>query len=238
MRVCLVPLKIESKNLSANLRHFKARIERIAKDRLDIVCLPECAFTGYLYTDDDLSQYAEPIPGPTVAEMAQLALRHRVYICFGLLERTPSGVYNSAVLLDRQGQVALVHRKNVEKPPFINGHQVECVITELGKLGILICGDLFHKEVVGKVPNDLRLLLVPMARSFDGRSPDQERWQREERSAYLEAVQKARVPAVIVNALEIGTTEGSFGGAMVIDAEGRLVAESAHGTDEILIYDL
>lgn len=125
----------------------------------------------------------------------------------------------------------LIHRKNVEQPPFVNGNQVESVETEFGKLGILICGDLFHDEVVGKIANDLRLLLVPIARSFDGQSPDKERWEGEERSAYLEAVKKAKVPAVIVNSLEIGTEEGSFGGAMVIDVEGRLLAESPHGKD-------
>jgi predicted amidohydrolase len=237
MRVCLVPLKIESKNPSANLRHFKAQIERIAKDKLDLVCLPECAFTGYLYEEDDLSQFAESIPGPTVVEMAQVACKHQFYLCFGLLEHTASGVYDSPVLLDKQGQVLLIHCKNVERPPFTNGTQVECIETEFGKLGILICGDLFHNEVVGKVTNDLRLLLVPMARSFDGQSPDKERWEREERSAYLEAIKRAHVSTVVVNAVEIGTAEGSFGGAMVIDAEGRLLAESSHGTDGILMYD-
>jgi predicted amidohydrolase len=237
MRVCLVPLKIESRNPSANLRHFKVEIESIAEDKPDLVCLPECAFTGYLYEEDDLSRFAEPIPGPTVVEMAQVARRHQIYLCFGLLERTPSGVYNSAVLLDKQGQVLLLHRKNVEQSPFVKGTRVESVETDFGKLGILICGDLFHDEVAGKITNEWRLLLVPMARSFDGRSPDQERWEREERSAYLEAVKKANVPAVVVNSLEIGTAEGSFGGAMVIDAEGRVLAESSHGTDETLMYD-
>lgn len=101
MRVCLVPLQIESKNPSANLQHFKVQIERIAKNKPDLVCLPECAFTGYLYEENDLSQFAEPIPGPTVIAMAQVARKHQVYLCFGLLERTPSGVYDSAVLLDK-----------------------------------------------------------------------------------------------------------------------------------------
>jgi N-carbamoylputrescine amidase len=237
MRVCLMSLKTDIKNPPSNLRRFNLQVERIARDRPDLICLPECAFTGYLCEEDEVRRFAETVPGPAVVEVAQIAQRHRVHICFGLLERAPSGVYNSAVLLDRQGRVLLLHRKIVEQPPFLNGTQVESVETELGKLGILICGDLFDDEAVGRIASDLRLLLVPMARCFDGRSPDQERWEREERSAYLEAVRRTKVSAVVVNALEIGTAEGSFGGAMVIGADGSLLAESPHGSDNILMHD-
>lgn len=44
------------------------------------------------------------------------------------------------------------------------------------------------------------------------------------------------MPAVIVNSLEIGEKEGLFVGAIVIHAEGNLLAESPHGTDEVLYY--
>jgi predicted amidohydrolase len=83
----------------------------------------------------------------------------------------------------------------------------------------------------------LDLLVVPMARSFDKVSPDRDRWLREERQVYLEAVENAGCPTVIVNGLESNSDEASFGGAMVINAEGGLLAESPHGSDEILIYD-
>lgn len=42
----------------------------------------------------------------------------------------------------------------------------------------------------------------------------------------------------IVNALEVDTDDPSFGGALLVDGSGRLLAESPHGTDEPLIYDL
>ncbi len=84
---------------------------------------------------------------------------------------------------------------------------------------------------------DEDLLIVPMARGFAGRSPDWQRWEREERQVYLDAVAKVGVATVIVNALEIGEEEPSFGGALVVGADGSLLAESPHGTDEILVHD-
>lgn len=70
-----------------------------------------------------------------------------------------------------------------------------------------------------------------MSRSFDGRSPDPDRRWREERQAYLDAVRRAGWPAAVVNALEGLPSEGAFGGALVVGADGTLLAESLHGTD-------
>jgi predicted amidohydrolase len=69
-------------------------MELIARQEPDLVCLPECVFTGYLYEEEDLNQFAEPITGPTVAEMARIACKYQVYLCFGFLERTTDGIYS------------------------------------------------------------------------------------------------------------------------------------------------
>ncbi|MGB9880450.1 MAG: carbon-nitrogen hydrolase family protein [Armatimonadota bacterium] len=221
----------------ANIRRFLALAGQIAEYKPNLVCLPECVFTGYMDQEHELRRFAEPIPGPITAEMAQLASRYRFHLCFGLLERASDGVYSSAVLLDDRGRISLVHRKIAEQAPFLSGDRVESTETIFGKLSILICGDLFHKEIIKKLEQNLKLLLVPMARCFDGQSPDRERWEREERLGYLEAVKQIGTPTAVVNLLECGENT-SFGGAMVVGANGRLLAESPHGTDEILVYDM
>lgn len=238
MRICLLPLRTAPKAPAENLSRFKQVMRRVAPRRPDLVCLPECTFTGYLYEEDDLARFAEPLSGPTMAEMSRIARTYQTHLCFGLLERASGKVYDTAVLLDRSGEIVLAQRKISEKPPFATGMRVESVETGHGKMAILICGDLFHREAVVRLPADLDLLLVPMARAFDGRSPDEERWLQEERNEYLNAVKAAKVTAALVNALETGIEEPSFGGAMVVDKHGNLLAESPHGTDEVLMYDL
>jgi predicted amidohydrolase len=238
MRVCLIPLQIEIKNPSANLQHFQQRLKEVLPYKPDIVCLPECAFTGYLYDEQDFQQFAEPILGQTTTKISALAKEHSCYICFGLLESTSEGVYSSAVLIDKAGEILLVHRKIVEQPPFINGDQVKTIETEFGRLAILLCGDLFHDEVKVKIDKPLTALLLPMSRSFDGKSPDLERWVNDERQAYLNEVKKVGVTALIVNSLEMASPEASFGGAIVVNSNGKMLAESAHGTDEALIFEL
>ena len=237
MRICLLPLRIEPRNPARNLQQFIKQLGQVRPHHPDLICLPECCFTGYLYEEADLRRFAEPIPGPLTSEMSCLARLHNAHLCFGMLEATPQGVYDTAVLLDRNGTIAGLHRKLSEKPPFLNGTVVSSVETDLGKLGILICADLFTEEVVAQLDPALQLLLVPTARSFDGQSPDRPRWEKEERQVYLDAVRQAGVPVAITNTLETGPEASLFGGALVVDAQGELLAESPHGSDEILIYD-
>lgn len=239
MKVCLIPLKIEARNPAENLHRFQQRLAEVAPYQPDLVCLPECAFTGYLYEAQDFDKYAEPIPGETTTTIARLAQEHKCYICFGILERAEEGVYSSAILVDRLGRVIHVHRKIIEQPPFVTGKEVKAVDTELGKVSVLLCGDLFDDGVKAQVSSDTDILIVPMARSFDGKSPDLERWLREERQAYVDEVKKVGLTGLIVNALEDSSSpEASFGGAMIVSANGEVLAESEHGTDKAVIFEL
>lgn len=160
-------------------------MKEVASPRPDLVCLPEVTLTGYLYEEDDLRRFAEPIPGPTTEQMGKLAQNYGISLCFGLIEVAGPRIYDSAVLLDRNGEIVLRHRKIEELPPFARGDSVSTVDTELGRLCIIICGDLFNVDVVRRLDRSVDLLLIPLARSFDGSSPDPERWEREERRAYL-----------------------------------------------------
>jgi predicted amidohydrolase len=239
MRLCLLPLRVRYRDPQRNFRHLEERLSELACSKLDLVCLPECALTGYLYDESDLKKFAEPIPGPTTERMGELARNYKIFLCFGLLEAESENFFNSAVLLDRQGRILLHHRKICEHPPFTNGTTVQTVETELRRLAVLICGDLFDEDATSQLDRSVDLLLVLMARSFDGRSPDPERWEREERKVYLDGVRAVGVTTAIVNSLEIDSDElADFGGALLVDGAGRMLAESPHGTDKALVYEL
>ncbi len=238
---CLIPLKTASRNYSENYQQLQQRLAKIVpKYQPDVVCLPECTLTGYLYEEEDFARFAEPVPGPTINKLSKLSAKYGIYLCFGLIEKGDQGrVYNTAVLLDSTGKILLKHRKNNEKPPFVNSETVSSVDTRFGKIGILICADIFSKEVVEKLNPELDFLIMPMVRSFDGISPNCERWLKEERNMYIDGAKATRTTTLMINALAIETEneEPSFGGALVINSLGKLVAESPHGTDDLLIWD-
>jgi predicted amidohydrolase len=166
-----------------------------------------------------------------------LACSFHVFLCYGFLEASPEGIYNSATLLDKNGRILHTHRKVVEKMPFVSGQSFESINTKFGRLGIVICGDLFTGEPQNYF-EDTSLVLMPMSRCFDGLSPDPERWQRQERQVYLDAVRGVGIPTAIVNALDDNAEEISFGGALMVDRKGNLLTESPHGSDELLIWEM
>lgn len=237
MRICLIPLKTKPRDPEGNMRQLRIRMTEAAQHHPDLVCLPECSLTGYLYEEADFQRFAEPLDGATMQVMSELARAYKVHLCYGFLEKAKVSVHNTAILLDGDGHLAHVHRKFSEKPPFINGDQACSVETKIGWLGILICGDLFAEDLPDRIDRRTQLLLVPMSRSFDGNSPNVERWQCEERQAYLEAVKRLALPAVIVNALDDAAGDISFGGALAVGSGGKLLAESPHGSDTLLVWD-
>lgn len=237
MRICLIPLKTEARRPDINFERLTKRLEKAMKHVPDLVCFPECTLTGYLSDASDLERFAEKVPGPTMEKIGRLARENSVYICFGLLESTADGVCDTAVLLDRTGNIVLKHRKINEKPPFSNGSKIDFADTMLGRIGILICADLFDKTVTEKLDPGIDIILVPMFRSFDGRSPDEARWIGQERGVYVDAAKATGKTVLMVNALECVDNEPSFGGAMIVNGQGRILAESRHGTDNELIWD-
>ena len=232
--IALVPLKTRVGRPEANFARFLEAARTL--ECCDLVVLPELSFTGYLYQEDDLERFAEPLDGPTFRRVAALARELGTGVSFGLIERTPRGFANTTVIVGKQGERKLVYRKISETAPFTPGSSVPQAATELGMTSVLVCGDLFTEEATKRLPSGTELLLVPMARAFSGRSPDRERWESEERAEYTRAVARLGVTAAVVNALDAEGEERSFGGAMIVGARGEVLAESPHGSDEPLRY--
>lgn len=240
MRICLMPLKFERKNPTKSMRHLKECLSKILQHQPDLICFPECCLTGYLWEHEDIIKYAEPIPGPTTDTMSRIAKKHGVFIAFGMLEKAGSAIYNSAVLINRSGEIILKHRKIQEPPPFQRGKTVKSVETELGRLSMIICGDLFNEEVIRKVDRTTDLLILLTGGFYAGKFADYNKGYSEDREAYLDAVKKIGVSTAIVSTLEptLESEKVYFGIGMVVDDKGNLLKESSHKADEFLVFDI
>jgi len=133
------------------------------KNGVDIACLPE-EFSG---------TEAEPIPGPTTDAVAQLAKQYNMYVICPIREQAGDKQYNTAVLIDRKGQVAGCYRK-----VFVFwGEGVHCSTdgvkvfeTDFGKIGIFTCFDLNFPELWLKC-DELNADVVFWPSAYGGGSP-------------------------------------------------------------------
>ena len=111
-----------------------------AKHDVDILCLPEM-FCG---------DKAEPVPGPTTDLMGTLANEYGMYIICPLLEQSEDKVYNTAVLLDREGNIVGKYRKIfVFWGEDVHAGEAEVPVfdTDFGRIAMLTCFDLNFPEL-------------------------------------------------------------------------------------------
>src|SRR4029079_11989555 len=127
-----------------------------AKQKADLVVLGETV--TYYGLGKNYDECAEPIPGPSTKYFGELANQHNLYIVVGLLEREKHLVYNVAVLLGPDGQIAGKYRKvclprgEIERG-WAPGSAYPVFQTRFGKLGMMVCYDGFFPEVARELSN-------------------------------------------------------------------------------------
>ena len=165
LRVALAQIPVEDGNLAHNMRLAEAAALEAARQKADLLNLPEAADWGWLY--QQARRDALPIPGKYTDFLAGLARRHRMWISAGCLEQAGEQVYNSAVLLDRAGRIVLKHRK-IDTLPWLTKHlydqgrseDIKTVDTEFGRIGLTICADNFNLKNPQRVADQGAWLLI------------------------------------------------------------------------------
>ena len=97
-----------------------------------------------------LAAQSVAVPGPEIQRLCMAARQHGILVSVGISEATPNSVgclWNSNLLIGSDGSILNHHRKLVptfyEKLIWANGDGVGLRVssTEIGKIGMLICGE-------------------------------------------------------------------------------------------------
>lgn len=150
IRVAAVNLKPErTAGPADSVDQFLRLVDERLDGRADLIVLPEgitVVGTGKSYVE-----VAESVPGPTTEKLGELARRKKAWVAAGLYERGGRAVYNTAVLLDREGRVAGKYRKvylpreEVERG-LTPGSAYPVFETDFGRVGLMICYDVFFPD--------------------------------------------------------------------------------------------
>jgi hypothetical protein len=143
-------------------------LEQAAVAKPDLVILPEI-FNLYGLPVDQWPEAAETIPGPLTDRAAEIAARHRMYICVPTYERDGDRLYNTAAFIDREGRVIGKYHKyqptvSEMELGVVPGVDAEAFETDFGRVGAAICFDLKFVEVGQHLAaNGARLVCFPSA---------------------------------------------------------------------------
>ncbi len=148
--------------VSLSFAHVPFDQVRVAVDNAaegaDLVVLPE------LFRGDG---HPETLDGPTVTAMADLARKHHAYIVCPIDRKDGPRRWNTAVLIDRNGQVVFHYDKiypywnefELSPPPSLGSH-AGVYQTDFGRLGIAICFDVNFPAVWQQLADEGAELVV------------------------------------------------------------------------------
>ena len=152
VRVGAVQMISQQGEIGANVAKALDYCDQAAKKGVEMLCLPECASTGFEWLGDRdaaAKVYAEPVPGPMVEVFAEKARATGMYIIFGVVERprNTKKIYNTAFLVGPEEGYIGRHRKVHAEKVFAPGAEAPVFDTRYGKVGIFICADQRSPEL-------------------------------------------------------------------------------------------
>lgn len=165
LRAALAQLALEDGDVARNMEMAWGAAREAAQKKADLLCLPEAADFGWLC--QEARRDAMTIPGRYTEFLGGLARRHGMWVCGGCLERAGERVFNSAVLMDREGKIVLKHRK-IHTLPELTAHLYDAgtndrmlsVETEFGRVGLTICADNFDIAIPKRAAAEGAWLLI------------------------------------------------------------------------------
>ena len=194
----------------------------------DLVVFPELFLGGY--STRNVRELALDLDGPEVGKMARLARQNGTAVLFGLHERVSGGVANSAVCLDRRGNLAGTYRKThlfgAERGAFVAGNELLIVDLDGIETGLMICFDVEFPEVARALATAGADLLVTISANMDPFGRDHDVF------ATARALENG-LPHIYVNQVGKGETFTFAGGSMVVSADGERLAAADEDVVEV-----
>jgi len=145
---------------------FASLARRAVPEGTDVIVFPEGM--SVVGTGETYAGVAESIPGPTTTTLGSLAREKHAWVVAGLYERDGAAVYNTAVLIDRDGVVAgkyhkvYLPREEIEAG-LTPGSTYPVFDTDFGRVGLLICWDTQFADPSRAVAlAGAELILVPI----------------------------------------------------------------------------
>lgn len=109
LKLALVQSALTWENKAANLHTFEQRLEGVAPD-VDIIVLPEMFTTGFSMSSELL---AEPMDGPTVNWMKQMALQKNSHLTGSFICHENGAYYNRLVWVNPAGQLSYYDKRHL-----------------------------------------------------------------------------------------------------------------------------
>lgn len=235
-----------------NIAKAERYVAEAAGNDAKIVCLQELFNTTYFcYTENpDFWSLAEPVPGPTIDRMGELAKQHGIVLVAPIYEQAIKGeLYNTAVVLGPDGQIMGKYRKTsiplVKTPSLVGNEKYYFKPGNLGfpvwqtpfgvNVGVMICYDRHFPEHARLLAlNGADLVFVPTATAGMSRYL----WEIELQAHAIDNIY------YVGGVNRVGYDDGGspdqkyYGASFFADPKGKILAQAGEDEDEIVYAEI
>ncbi len=192
----------------------------------------EMVLVSELAAHGPLHNYAETMPGSTEQRFCAIAQKHNIWLIPGsFFELRNNAIYNTAPVINPQGEVIARHRKLFPFLPFEQGIEAgdEFVIFDVpnaGRFGLCICYDMWFPEVLRTLTSmGAEVILHPVLTGTNDRDIE----------LNLARSSGALFQSYIIDINGLGV--GGVGKSCLIDPAGRVIHQSGE-SEEFLVTEL
>ena len=146
-----IQFDVKTGDIDGNLSSALAGIHRLGEKKAQIAVLPELWSCGF-GNPAMIRRQAEKTP-QIIDTLIKLAVKYQMIIAGSLPEISDNCLYNTMVIIDKDGTVAGQYRKIhlfsliYEDKAFTPGNRAIVCNTSCGRIGVMICFDLRFPEV-------------------------------------------------------------------------------------------
>jgi predicted amidohydrolase len=238
--VALAQISCKPGDKERNLKKIEEAARRANRKEADLLILPELSLTGYVVRDQ-IYELAERIPGESSKRIERIAEETDLHIVFGipeLSENTQATLHNTAVLVSPKGIVGKyqkmylpTHSVFEEKRYFRPGYQTAVFSTNLGKIGLIICYDIFFPEVTRLARLEGAQLIVCISASPGVRR------------SFFEVLTTARAMEntaylAFVNLAGIEDGLQFWGGSRLLAPNGRILCQAKYDEEDFVVHEV
>jgi 5-aminopentanamidase len=245
-------MRVASIQVKANdLRDYQEAWEHLEKNMLeaaknhDLILVPECAFPSYFIHPEEgtLDERLFSNGKAYLNRVKEIARMESVYIAYGYVEKEGESTYNSALLIDRNGNEVVKKRKSFlwhfDSEWFTEGEDVAVADTEFGRVALVVCADARMPETVRLAALEGAVLIIDLA-NLTATGHDMEALQNAQ-SAYMLSVRalENQVWLAVSDKWGVETNTITYAGRSAVYApDGTCMYQAGSHKDEIVSVEI
>ena len=240
MRIGVVQMSL-STEIDRNTQKILDYMKLAAKRRINLLCFPECALTGYI-VNHYIIRMEDIRRG--ISKIQRASNKYDVSTIVGSSwQRNKNNnfkkkIYNSSVIIRPRTKIRLYFKNQLteyDKKYFNKGEKMVPFEVKNIRCGVLICRDQADPFLAAKYRNvDI---LFYLSSHYYTKS---EAVRKERKNKAFPIVRALENRVYVAKADAVGEQNGlvNFGGSMVVNPKGEVIAEAKKGRQEVLEFNL